>query len=210
MELSNIRKNFGLHRLIESNLPDNPFVLLKSWLKDIAKLKVPDFNAMVLSTVGKNNTPASRVVLLKDITEQGQLTFFTNYKSRKGNEISENNHVAVNFFWPAMERQIRIEGTVKKLSRNKSQLYFDSRPLESRISAILSPQSQKIKNLDELRLKAKEMMKSQHNITIPENWGGYSVSPEYFEFWQGGEDRLHDRLAYSLRNNNWKIERLAP
>lgn len=210
MELSNIRKNFGLHRLIESELPDKPINLLKDWLKEIGVSEVPDFNAMVLSTVGINNKPASRVVLLKDVTDDNKLVFFTNYESRKGNEISANKQVAINFFWPVLERQLRVEGKVEKISRLQSENYFNSRPLESRVSAILSPQSKEIESLDNLRLKANEMIKKQEEVVIPDNWGGYAVTPDYFEFWQGGSDRLHDRITYILKNNDWKKARLAP
>ncbi|HEY9113072.1 MAG TPA: pyridoxamine 5'-phosphate oxidase [Bacteroidales bacterium] len=210
MELSHIRKDFGLHRLIESEMPGDPISFLKTWLKEVSLKEVPDFNAMVLSTVGKNNKPSSRIVLLKEITEKGQLVFFTNYDSRKGNEISGNKQVALNFFWPVMERQVRVEGTVSKVSREQSKAYFDSRPLESRISAILSPQSKEIESLDEFRSKAKEMLQIQRDLKIPENWGGYSVSPEFYEFWQGGRDRLHDRITYTLKNSDWKMARLAP
>lgn len=210
MELSNIRKNFGIHQLSENEMPANPINMLKNWLKDISLTETPDFNAMVLSTVGKNKRPASRVVLLKEITENGSLIFFTNYESRKGKEISVNSHVAINFFWPVMERQVRIEGEVEKISRKQSQEYFDSRPLESRISAILSPQSKEIESLEKLRIEAKEMKQKQEKLMIPEKWGGYAVTPDYFEFWQGGTDRLHDRITYSLNNNDWKKARLAP
>lgn len=210
MELSNIRKNFGLLQLSENEMPANPIILLKTWLNDISLKEAPDFNAMVLSTVGKNNKPASRVVLLKEITEKGQLVFFTNYESRKGYEISINKYVAINFFWPVLERQVRIEGAVSKISREQSKAYFNSRPLESRISAILSPQSKKIESLDELRIQAKKMMETPEKLSIPENWGGYAVIPDYFEYWQGGTGRLHDRVTYTLNKNEWKKARLAP
>jgi pyridoxamine 5'-phosphate oxidase len=210
MELSNIRKNFGLHSLVEDELPLNPLLLLKTWLKEVSLKEIPDFNAMVLSTVGNNNKPASRVVLLKEIKESGQLVFFTNYESRKGEEITANNQVAINFFWPNLERQVRIEGKVEKTSRLISEKYFESRPLESQASAMLSPQSRVIESLDGLRLKAKEMINNPANLGCPENWGGYAITPKYFEFWQGGSDRLHDRIAYILKNNVWEKVRLAP
>jgi pyridoxamine 5'-phosphate oxidase len=210
MKLSNIRKNFGIHNLEERHLPAQPIELLKIWLKEISEKDVPDFNAMVVSTVSIENKPSSRVVLLKEITENGNLVFFTNYTSRKGIEISFNQHVAINFFWPVLERQIRIEGKVSKISYEQSQLYFDSRPLESRISAIISPQSKIIADMSELRKKAKEMISNKGDISIPENWGGYEISPSYFEFWQGGVDRLHDRIVFRFNNESWEIFRLAP
>jgi pyridoxamine 5'-phosphate oxidase len=210
MELSNIRKNFGQYQLVENEMPVNPIDLLKDWLKEVSMKASPDFNAMVLSTVGINNKPSSRVVLLKEIKENGQLVFFTNYESRKGNEISTNNWVSINFFWPVLERQVRIEGSVNKISREQSKTYFDSRPLESRVSAIISPQSKEIESLEVLLLEAKKMIKKPEKLAIPENWGGYAVSPDYFEFWQGGADRLHDRITYILNKNDWKKARLAP
>jgi pyridoxamine 5'-phosphate oxidase len=210
MELSNIRKNFGIQRIFENDLPDNPIHLLKKWLKEIGLSDVQDFNAMVLSTVGHENKPSSRVVLLKDITKSGQLIFFTNYESRKGTEISVNNQVAINFYWPVMERQVRVEGKVKKIARNLSGQYFNSRPIESQISAILSPQSKEIKNLEVLREEAEAMIKRKEKLSIPNNWGGYAVTADYFEFWQGGSDRLHDRIVFEKKGNDWKKLRLAP
>lgn len=210
MELSNIRKNFGLQRLLEADLPAEPSVLLKTWLEEAGNEQVPDFNAMVLSTVGQNNAPSSRVVLLKEIDERACLIFYTNYESRKGTEISRNNQVSVNFFWPLFERQVRIEGIAEKISRDKSSQYFKTRPVESQVSAVLSPQSREINNLSELRQLANKMLQKNQMPEIPANWGGYAIEAKYYEFWQGGTDRLHDRIVYSLTDCTWKKSRLAP
>lgn len=208
MELSDLRSDYGKLKLDENNLPDNPVELLKIWLNEALRNEISVFNAMVLSTVNKEKKPGSRIVLLKELSKSGSLIFFTNYKSRKGEEIEANRFVALNFFWRELERQIRIEGVVRKTSMEISKEYFDSRPLESRISAIVSPQSQVIDSLEKLNKKAAKLKKSE--VRLPDNWGGYEVTPNYFEFWQGGTNRLHDRICYSKEGENWIRERLAP
>ena len=209
MEFSDLRNNFDKSRLLEKNLPDNPLKLLEVWLTDALNLNIPEFNAMVLSTLN-HNKPSSRVVLLKEINKNDKLVFFTNYTSRKGAEISSNNFVAVNFFWNSLERQIRIEGKVSKTPRKVSSAYFNSRPVESRAGAIVSQQSKIINDIEKLRKEAKELLSRGIDLSVPVDWGGYQISPVYFEFWQGGTDRLHDRIVFKKNRNSWRIYRLAP
>ena len=137
------------------------------------------------------------------------MIFFTNYNSRKGEEINSNPFVALNFFWKELERQVRIEGKVSRTSRKTSEEYFNSRPVESRVSAIVSPQSQEIENIDVLRRKSDEI-KAKNDIKIPDNWGGYIIKPDYYEFWQGGKNRLHHRIIYRAKGVSWLKARLAP
>lgn len=210
MELSDLRRDFGNFSVGEQSLPENPVDLFNLWLNEAFEKKILEFNAMVLSTVGNGNRPSSRVVLLKEVSTDGKLIFYTNYESRKGAEIKFNPQVSLNFFWKELEKQIRIEGSVKKVSREKSDGYFNSRPVESRISAAISPQSQVIENLDDLRKKSAELIGNSDALQLPDEWGGYEVTPDYFEFWQGGRHRLHHRIRYQNKGANWVIDRLAP
>ena len=190
------------------NLPENPAELFKLWLKQASDKNIAELNAMVLSTVNTDGKPSSRIVLLKEVSEGGSLLFYTNYTSRKGKEISGNPNVSLNFFWKELERQVRIEGVVSRTSREKSEAYFKSRPPESNLSAIVSPQSKAIDSLNVLRKKAKEL--NNNELKLPGYWGGYEVHPNYYEFWQGGKNRLHDRISYSTKENVWTRFRLAP
>ena len=168
-------------------------------------------NAMTLATCNKEGKPSARIVLLKGFTSEGFI-FFTNYKSRKGEDLENNNNAALVFFWKELERQVRIEGIVKKLTDEQSDAYFMIRPEQSRISAWSSPQSQIIKSRDVLEenfIRYQEQF-SDGTIIRPPHWGGYIVTPQVIEFWQGRPNRLHDRLQYRLLNNKWKIDRLAP
>jgi pyridoxamine 5'-phosphate oxidase len=209
LELSDIRNDYGNFSLNETNMAVMPDHQLKLWLEDAAKNDIIDFNAMVLSTAGTDGRPSSRVVLLKDTTDNGELIFFTNYNSRKGSQIEENPSLALNFFWRTLERQVRVEGKVTKTSAELSDEYFNSRPKESRVGAIVSPQSQQIKSLDVLIKNAEKLLKKDH-IKRPDNWGGFKVIPDYYEFWQGGKNRLHDRICYQLKGGKWVKARLAP
>lgn len=209
VEFSKLRKNYNSGELIETNLSNNPFKQFEIWLNDALLNEVFEANAMILSTISKLNKPSSRVVLLKDISENG-LIFFTNYNSRKGKEIKNNNNVSLVFYWPATERQVRIEGTITKTSAKVSDDYFYSRPIESQAAAISSKQSKVIKSSKVLRNKYEIILKNG-NIKRPLNWGGYIIKPVMFEFWQGRLNRLHDRIQFTLeKNNNWKKERLNP
>lgn len=208
-ELQNLRQHYNTGGLMERDLEDNPFDQFKTWFKEASNSGIIEPNAMTLSTVD-GNKPKSRIVLLKEINEDG-LVFYTNYQSHKGKEIKENNNANLLFFWDRQARQIRIEGVIEKIPREDSIEYFNSRPYESRIGAISSEQSKVISDRNLLVDRFNELLdKYPDNPPCPENWGGYLLKPEKFEFWQGRQSRLHDRLVYELENNNWKIYRLSP
>lgn len=208
-KLHNERRSYEKDELHINNTNNNPFIQFDSWYKEAATLKKFEANAMILSTVSKTFQPSSRVVLLKAYNESG-FQFFTNYNSLKGLEIATNNKVSVLFFYEAMERQIRIEGKASKLSEDENDEYFYSRPLESQYGAMASNQSSLLKNKFELEDKLNELKKLHTKPKRPLNWGGYNIKPHYFEFWQGRPNRLHDRVAYQLVNNNWTKNLLFP
>jgi pyridoxamine 5'-phosphate oxidase len=210
MDYSDLRRDFGKFGIDISKLPSNPNEFLKLWLEEAKLAEIPEFNAVVLSTVGRGMKPSSRIVLLKEITENGGIIFYTNYLSRKGEELRSNPSASINIFWHTLERQIRLEGVIRKTSREKSETYFRSRPLESQLNAIVSPQSETINDLSILKVKAEKLFVSGKKITLPPYWGGYELQPEMFEFWQGGKNRLHDRIRYQSNNGSWSIDRLAP
>lgn len=212
MKIQDIRTDYKLASLEIENVQPNPIEQFKIWFEEAIKDQVLEPNAMVLSTVDANLQPHARVVLVKDISESG-FTFFTNYQSNKGQELSQNSAACLTFFYPQMERQIRIEGSVSKISREASDLYFQSRPLGSKIGAWVSVQSKKINSRAELEQKQAELEKqySEKPIPIPEYWGGYLLKPNLIEFWQGRSSRLHDRILYELDSSkNWQISRLSP
>lgn len=165
---------------------------------------------MVLSTVGDEGKPSSRVVLLKGLDASEGFSFYTDYQSKKGRQLEMNPYASLLFFWNSLERQIRIEGKVVKQTREQSIAYFNERPLESQISAMVSNQSQPIKSLDELEKQRQEILKSPESIKCPERWGGYTLFPEKIEFWQGGRHRMHQRMEYVLMDGNWQRRRLSP
>jgi len=207
-DLSEHRRNYVKHELIEANVSANPFEQFASWFEDAGKAGLVETNAMTLATANKAGSPSARIVLLKAFSEKG-FVFYTNYDSRKGIEMAENNRAAILFYWDVMERQIRIEGTIEKVELKLSEDYFARRPYESRLSAIASPQSQVILSRQYLEGKLEEI----RNMGIakrPDNWGGYILKPDYFEFWQGRANRLHDRIIYVSENAAWAIKRLAP
>lgn len=209
--LRDIRTNYQKHELNEQTVSKNPIQQLTLWLKDAVSCKTPEPTAMVLSTLDQSGNPDSRVVLLKELTSEG-LVFFTNYDSKKGQQISVNQHVSAVFFWSETERQVRIKGTAEKIPEKESEAYFLSRPLESQLGAWASPQSQVIESrqiLDDNYLHYLEYFQN-NEIKKPPHWGGFLIRPEYFEFWQGRPNRLHDRLEYVLSENQWIIRRLAP
>lgn len=212
MKIQDIRTDYKLASLEIENVQPNPIEQFKIWFEEAIKAQILEPNAMVLSTVDANLQPHARVVLVKDISESG-FTFFTNYQSNKGQELSQNSAACLTFFYPQMERQIRIEGSVSKISREESDLYFQSRPLGSKIGAWVSEQSKKINSRAELEQKQAELEKqySEKPIPIPEYWGGYLLNPNLIEFWQGRSSRLHDRILYELDSSkNWQISRLSP
>lgn len=210
LSISGIREEYSSRELNESSIAANPFYQFQFWLEEAIKSKVNEPTAMNLATVDKRNRPKSRIVLLKDFSQEG-FVFFTNYQSQKGNDLAHNPFGSINFFWPELERQVRIEGMISKVNTSQSDEYFASRPRGSQIGANVSPQS-KIINKSELenRVRNFEVSNEGKIIDRPENWGGYILKPDYFEFWQGRPSRLHDRLTFLLENNEWLINRIAP
>lgn len=207
--LSNLRKNYEKGELIESKINSNPFKQFEIWFEDVLNYNIYEPNAMILATAYENK-PSARVVLLKGFDETG-FKFYTNYNSRKGKQLSLNPNAALLFYWMELERQVRIEGKIEKLSREESLIYFNSRPLESRLGALASNQSEVIPDRSYLEKKYSEVKeKYGDNPPMPENWGGYKLIPELFEFWQGRPNRLHDRIVYEKISEGWKIYRLSP
>jgi len=211
MKLHSIRNEYKYAELSESSIEKNPIKQFEHWLNDALNAKVIEPTAMSITTFGIDGFPDSRIVLLKDFAENG-LTFFTNYNSNKGKSLIINPAVGIHFFWPELERQIRISGFAEKTSDEISDRYFYSRPVLSQIAAIVSNQSSKIPSrefLQNLFNSEKEKL-SGKNIKRPENWGGFLIKPVKYEFWQGRESRLHDRILYEKMENEWIISRLAP
>ena len=210
-DIASIRRDYQLASLDEAATSANPMDQFTHWWEDATTSNIDEVNAFVLSTVDANRAPASRVVLLKGYTPEGFI-FFTNYDSNKGKEIIANPNVAMNFFWKELERQVRITGTIKKISSEESAEYFNSRPLGSQVGAWASPQSQVIPNRDFLEKNFAEHTEKykEGNVPLPPHWGGYIVHPTLVEFWQGRSSRLHDRIRYSFENNQWSKVRLAP
>ena len=207
-DLHDHRRNYHRHELTERKISPNPYEQFSWWLEDATSDGILEPSAMVLSTATKDGKPSSRVVLLKAFDENGFI-FYTNYHSRKGKEISENNSACLLFFWDKLERQVRIEGTIEKIEAQLSEKYFSSRPFESQLSAIVSEQSEEVPSREYLEDKLLALQKAGE-VTRPENWGGYIFKADYFEFWQGRASRLHDRIVFDLENGAWKIKRLAP
>jgi pyridoxamine 5'-phosphate oxidase len=209
--IADIRKDYILHALSETDVVSNPMNQFTKWWAEAIDSKIEEVNAMTLATATKDGKPSARIVLLKGI-DKGGFEFYTNYESHKGQEMAENENVALVIFWKELERQIRIEGTVAKLSDVDSDNYFLSRPKESQLGAWSSPQSSVIasRNLLEENLQQTIQKFEQIAITRPPFWGGYMVTPNLIEFWQGRASRLHDRIEYKLENSNWVINRLAP
>jgi len=211
MDLKHHRREYKRAILNENLLPELPFPLFNQWLQEALKEEKHDPTAMVLATAGKDNIPSARMVLLKESSEKG-LVFFTNYLSHKGNDMEQNPHVSLLFFWPAMERQVRIEGIVQKIPATESDTYFVSRPEESQIAVWASQQSTRIPDRKVLEERYSEFFEKFKRKTIPRPpyWGGYLAVPYRYEFWQGRENRLHDRIEYRLSDNRWTRARLAP
>jgi len=211
MKLHSIRTEYKYAELTKSSIDKNPLKQFEHWLNDALNAKVTEPTAMTVATVGNDGFPDSRIVLLKDFDENG-MTFFTNYNSNKGMSIEKNPAVGLHFFWPELERQIRISGFAIKTSDEVSDHYFYSRPVLSQIAAVISNQSSKIPSREFLleRFESFKNNSSGEIIKRPKNWGGFLVTPVKFEFWQGRESRLHDRILYEKENNNWLISRLAP
>jgi len=211
MNLASLRINYNKGELLEQNIGTEPFALFKLWMEDAQATEIKEPNAMVLSTV-KEGKPSARVVLLKGFDENGFI-FYTNYNSHKGLEMAAKPFAGLTFFWDDLERQVRIEGEIKKTSAKESDEYFHSRPRQSQIGAWVSIQSSVILNreiLEENELALQAKFKDTEVIPRPTHWGGYTLEPTSIEFWQGRPSRLHDRIRYTLENNTWNRERLSP
>ncbi len=210
-DLSTLRQEYGSRQMNKSDMLGDPIKQFDLWFNEAEKAEIEEPNAMVLATVGVDYQPHTRVVLLKGFDENG-FVFYTNYLSAKANEMTEQSKVSLLFFWQGLERQIRIEGEVKKVSDEESDAYFKSRPRESQLGAWASPQSQIIANRPVLESKYEELELAWKGKEIPRpaHWGGYIVRPSLFEFWQGRPSRLHDRMQYTFIDRKWAIERLAP
>ncbi len=210
-DLSHYRKSYEKSELREDAIPDNPIALFKTWFKEAEAMNAADeVNAMTLSTIGGDGYPKARILLLKRFDENG-FTFFTNYHSEKGKAIAANPNVCLSFFWPGVERQVIIKGIARKTSEQVSDDYFASRPKGSRLGAIASDQSDVISSRDILESRLRELEQAYANSDVPRpgHWGGYTVEPVEMEFWQGRQNRLHDRIRYRL-SGQWITERLAP
>ncbi|MEO8102023.1 MAG: pyridoxamine 5'-phosphate oxidase [Betaproteobacteria bacterium] len=208
--LADLRRDYMLASLDESVVAATPLGQFDTWFKEALSAQLPEPNAMTLATCDAQARPSARVVLIKGYDERG-FVFFTNYDSHKGHDLTANNRAALLFFWPELERQIRIQGRVEKVSAALSDDYYAARPLASRIAAWASPQSHVLSSRTalEARVSAFEAEYGE-NPPRPAHWGGYRVVPQVLEFWQGRRDRLHDRIQYRLNHGQWKIERLAP
>lgn len=209
-KLSDLRKSYERDELDEHLAANEPLRQFRIWFQQALDAKVPEPNAMTLATVGPDGRPSTRIVLIKDIEEQG-LVWYTNYDSRKGRELAEHPFAALQFHWVELERVVRIEGRVERVDAAQSDAYFASRPLDSRLGAWASPQSQVISGRAVLVANAAKAA-AQHglNPSRPPHWGGFRLVPERWEFWQGRKSRLHDRLVYRLDGGQWVRERLAP
>jgi pyridoxamine 5'-phosphate oxidase len=213
LDASGLRKEYTLSGLYRKDLSPDPFQQFKLWFTESVRTAGDrEPNAMTLATASRAGVPSARVVLLKSFDERGVM-FFTNYESRKAQQLAENPHAALSFHWPWLERQIQIEGVVQKVGREESEAYFDKRPIGSRLGAIVSKQSSVIESREKLEERLLEL-KARYQDTappVPEFWGGYLLVPQRFEFWQGRENRLHDRFLYRQRADaRWQIDRLAP
>jgi len=211
-ELQNLRQDYSAATLSETSINVNPIKQFDIWFNEALEAKIHEPNAMTLATATSDGRPSARIVLLKGFDANG-FAFYTNYLSRKGKELTKNPNAAIVFFWGELERQVRIEGTIEKLSKEQSERYFHSRPKLSQIGALASPQSQEIAGRDELETKMAQLEGeyADKEVPKPSYWGGYILKPRLIEFWQGRNSRLHDRIVFKkIDNKTWKKVRLAP
>ncbi|MBS7563418.1 pyridoxamine 5'-phosphate oxidase [Mucilaginibacter sp. Bleaf8] len=211
-DIQNLRQDYRAATLSEAETAGDPIQQFEKWFNEAVNAQIYEPNAMTFSTATNNGRPSARVLLLKGFGPEG-FTFFTNYMSRKGRELARNPWAAMTFFWGPMERQIRIEGTIEKLSKEQSEQYFHSRPKGSQVGALVSPQSQEIADRSVLESKQQQLEAEYADKEVPKPayWGGYILKPQLVEFWQGRSSRLHDRILYKKSDkNNWKKVRLAP
>lgn len=211
LSIADLRREYARARLDENDVSRDPIDEFARWFAEAQAAAVEEPNAMTLATATPDGRPSVRVVLLKGFDERG-FVFFTDYRSRKGGELEANPHAALAFYWVELERQVRIEGTVTRTPLEESELYYRTRPLGSRLGAWASYQSRTIASREELERGLREIERrfSGPDIPLPPHWGGYRVSPESFEFWQGRESRLHDRIRYIREGERWKVDRLSP
>ena len=212
VSIADLRRDYTRQGLEELDVDPNPFQQFQVWFNQALLAQLPEPNAMTLATATRAGIPSARIVLLKGFDEQG-FVFYTNYQSRKGQELLDNPHGALVFWWAELERQVRIEGYIEKVSDQETETYFHSRPVGSQLGAWASNQSQVIRDRTVLETRLQELTTRYQNQTVPRppHWGGYRLSPTAIEFWQGRPSRLHDRLLYKhLEDNSWKIERLSP
>lgn len=209
--IAHLRKDYTLNGLRKEDVLENPIDQFKRWFSEALASQVLEPNGMILSTIGRDGYPHGRVVLLKDVDARG-FSFYTNYLSHKGDDLAQHPVASLTFWWPELERQVRIVGKVEKVETSESDAYFSIRPRGSQIGAWVSEQSQTIANRKVLeeKLASLEVQFADQDIARPPHWGGYRVLPHQIEFWQGRPSRLHDRLCYTYESNEWKLERLSP
>lgn len=212
LSLAELREDYRRGGLDERYCETNPILQFERWMKDAQAADLKEPNAMTLATATAEGRPSGRIILLKEVSDLG-FVFYTNYTSRKGREIEANPFAALTFYWPELERQVRVEGGVQRLAREQSAAYFRSRPVGSRLGAWASHQSEILPSrepLDQKLAQLEHQYSGNNDIPVPEFWGGYCVLPDVIEFWQGRPNRLHDRLRYRKSGDNWTIERLYP